>query len=94
MAYSSIVEMANDNDLRQRCIAAVAEQGVDQPDGWVANNMWHLAATTGWAADWEYAKDTYTINLNPNLGQRGDVIDDAQIEAAVQGRIDALAAPA
>lgn len=93
MAYSDVVEMANDEDLRARCIAAVAQQGEPSPEGWVANNMWHLAASPGWAEDWAYAKDTYTVNLNPNLGQRGDVIDDNQILASVQARINDLATP-
>lgn len=93
MAYSDIVEMAGSQSLFNRCVAAAAQQGEEQPTGWVSNNIWHLAASPGWAEDWAYAKDTYQINGNPDLGARTDVIDEAQILASVQARISELATP-
>lgn len=85
--YSSVVEMASNQTLFNRCVAAAAEQGELQPDGWVSNNIWHLAASPGWDDAWEYAKSTG----NNAPGEHSGVIDDAMILAAVQARRDALA---
>jgi hypothetical protein len=87
VSYTSIVEMATNPSLRSRVAACAAEQNLADPDQWAADNMWWLAAQPGWAQDWDYAKDTYQINANPDLGARTDVIDDAQILAAVQARM-------
>ena len=84
MSYSAIVDIANSHTLMQRIIAAAASEGIAGPDSWVMANRWKLAATPGWAADWDYAKDTATANTNPDVGARTDVIDDAKILAAVQ----------
>lgn len=93
MAYADIVEMAQSTTLRQRIAAAVAGEGEADPVQWAADNMWHLAASPGWADDWSYARDTATVNTNPDVGARSDVIDDPQILSAVQARRTALAAP-
>jgi len=84
MSYSAIVDIANSHTLMQRIVAAAAQEGIDNPEAWVSTNRWKLAATPNWAADWAYAKDTATANVNPDTGARVDVIDDAKILSAVQ----------
>lgn len=84
MSYSSIVEMAGSESLRSRVTAAAAAEGVDNPTQWIHSAMWPLAASPGWADQWDYAKATYQVNANPDFGARNDVISDADILAAVQ----------
>jgi hypothetical protein len=83
MSYSSIVEMANSESLRGRITAAAAGAGVTNPEQWLYSVIWKLAASPGWADQWAYAKDTYQVNANPDLGARTDVISDGDILAAV-----------
>jgi hypothetical protein len=84
MTYRAIVEMARSVSLQQRCAAAAAEQGVTSPDQWVTMRIWQFAASPGWADKWQYATDEITINQQPDLGIRDDVISDGDILAAVQ----------
>lgn len=84
MSYSSIVEMAESESLRSRITAAAAVEGVDNPTQWIFSAIWQLAASPGWADQWDYAKATYQVNANPDLGARNDVISDTNILAAVQ----------
>lgn len=84
MSYASIVEMANSGSLRSRVTACVAQEGIDNPEQWTASNIWKIVSQPGWADDWDYTKGTYNVNNNPDTGARSDVIDDAQILAAVQ----------
>lgn len=84
MTYSSIVEMAQSQSLSQRIAACAAQEEIAEPQGWVATNMWRLAASPGWAEKWDYAKGTYAKDKNPDTGDRPDVISDEDILAAVQ----------
>lgn len=84
MSYSSIVEMANSASLIGRITAAVAGESIENPEAWTRTNIWKIAAQPGWADDWAYADDTATVNVNPDLGIRTDVISDVKILAAVQ----------
>lgn len=84
MFYNAVVEMAQSASLRNRVAACAAAEGVTNPEQWAASKMWALASSPGWAEDWAYAQDTYTVNQNPDTGARTDVIGDAQILAAVQ----------
>lgn len=84
MSYKDVLEMAESYSLMRRVAACAAQEGIANPLQWAADSMWTLAATPGWAADWAYAVDTATVNQNPDVGQRDDVIDDAQILSAVQ----------
>lgn len=86
MSYASIVEMANSGSLIGRITAAVAGEGIDNPEQWTRSNLWKLVASPGWADDWDYAKGASgnNPNVNPDLGVRTDVISDAKILAAVQ----------
>jgi hypothetical protein len=84
MSYNSIIDIANSNSLLFRITASAASENVVNPDSWVQNHRWKFAATPGWGAKWEYARDTMTINSNPDIGAREDVINDNDILAAVQ----------
>lgn len=87
MNYQSVLNMANSTSLMNRIIAAVAVEGIHNPEAFVNENRWKLAATPGWADDWAYAEDVLTSNQNPDLGARDDVISDAKILAAIQALI-------
>lgn len=84
MSYQSIVEMAGSQSLLQRIVAAAASEGRTEPLGWAQGSIWHVVSEPGWADAWDYAKDTATVNHNPDLGARNDVINDGMILAAVQ----------
>ena len=95
MSYSAIVHMASSMSLLQRVAASAAANSVNQPMQWAQDNIWAIAASPAWDVDWDYAEDVsaQNANVNPDLGVRTDVIDDARIDAAVQARIAELAAP-
>ena len=84
MSYTSIVEMANSSSLIGRLTAAAAGETIASPEQWVRTNLWKIVSSPGWADDWAYAADTATVNTNPDLGIRVDVISDAKILSAVQ----------
>lgn len=84
MAYIDIVAMANSQSLRSRIAACAAVEGIDNPDSWAAQRAWKFASSPNWSAQWEYARNTATVNHNPDLGLRNDVISDANILSAVQ----------
>jgi hypothetical protein len=85
MSYNAITSMASSPTLRARLTAAAAEQGYDNPDQWLSVHMWALASSPGWADKWVSAAGSMTVNQNPDLGVRDDVITDGDILAAVQG---------
>lgn len=91
MSYSGIVAMAGSVSLRDRIVAAAAEQGVENPQAWTGANLWAVVNAPGWDDDWQFAVDNATVNVNPDTGARDDVINDAKILAAVQARIAELA---
>ena len=84
MSYSSIVEMAQSNTLRERMTACAAQEGIDQPAYFIDLNIWRLSATSAWGASWDSAKASYNVNQNPDFGARTDIISDADILTAVQ----------
>jgi hypothetical protein len=84
MTYNASVSMSGSTSLRNRCTAAAAGEGIDSPEGWVATNWWKLLASPGWTDQWTSAVDSMTVNQNPDLGMRDDVITDGNILAAVQ----------
>lgn len=97
MTYLTMTDIANSHTLQQRIQACAAQEAaaadVYLPGGtatWTLNNMLTLAATPGWDDKWAYAKDTATVNVNPDTGARDDVISDADIVAAVQPLVLAL----
>jgi len=88
MTYNASVEMGGSQSLMQRVAACAAEQGNTTPQTWAGNNLLSMAADSnfGWAAAWDYAKDNATVNNNPDIGKRDDVINDSMILSAVQSR--------
>lgn len=84
MSYNTTIRIANSESLIVRIVACAAGEQVESPESWVRNHTWNFATTPGWAAKWEYAAATMTINNNPDIGARDDVINDNDILAAVQ----------
>lgn len=96
MTYATINEIAESPSLLNRVRACVAEQAaannvsIANPMGWVMDRMLTIAASPEWDDQWEYARNTYTPQFNPDTGARPDVISDANILAAVQPLVLAL----
>ena len=84
MSYATILEISDNQTLLRRIQACAAQEGIPDPSMWVETHKWELACTPGWGDDWSYAKDTATVNQNPDIGARDDVISDSKILAAVQ----------
>lgn len=81
MTYATIAAIARDQDLFPRLTASAAEEHKAKPyDGWVAEHIWDLAATPGWAAAWESAVAGGVARPGADEG----VITDSMILAAVQ----------
>lgn len=87
MNYNAIAEMSQSSSLRNRVTACAAECNKTDPSTWSATRMWQIAAAPGWNEAWAYAVDTLTVNQNPDIGARTDVITDAMILAAVQAAV-------
>lgn len=86
MTYNDIADMAGNGHLRQRIAAAAVTEGVTHmhPTVWADANQWYLAASPGWSAAWQYAREVGTIT---ELGRAEGVIDDGMILSAVAARI-------
>jgi hypothetical protein len=84
MSYQTVIEIVNSGSLMYRIAACAAGEGIADPQTWVSARKWEFASQPGWDDDWAYAKDTATINQNPDIGARDDVINDAKILTAVQ----------
>jgi len=87
MAYNDIVNMAHDNDLRLRIVAAAAQEQDLNPGHWTDLNLWHVVSAPRWAEAYAYAK----ASSNERPGYDEAVITDTMILAAVQARVDATA---
>jgi hypothetical protein len=89
MSYQSIVEMAGSQSLMGRIAAAAADEGESDPVTWTQRNIWAIvAADQGWADAWDYARDTATLDNNPDTGARPGVINDAMILAVIQPMVN------
>jgi hypothetical protein len=84
MAYNTIIMMAGSPSLISRIAAAAAGEGSEDPVGWANTHIWAMATQPGWAEAWQYAVDESNINVNPDTGQRDDVISDGMILSGVQ----------
>jgi len=85
MTYQSITEMAASESLRSRITAAVAEEGFpDDPVSFVGQNIWHIVAAGNWDAQWDSARASASVNVNPDTGARDDVITDPMILSVIQ----------
>lgn len=82
MTYAMIAAITNSGGLRPRLFAAAAEEGKTPPvEEWVAERIWLLAATPGWADAWASA---LVADPNSDPGLNEGVITDGMILAAVQ----------
>lgn len=84
MSYQAVVEMAGSNSLLNRIAACAASEGQTEPTSWAQANIWTICSAPDWDDAWAYAKDTETVNMNPDTGARNDVINDGMILSAVQ----------
>lgn len=91
-SYAGMVQIATSPTLTLRVTAAAAAEGIENPTAWAVGHMWDIAAQPGWSDDWDYAVDNATVNANPDVGARTDVISDQKILAAVQA-LSATPAP-
>jgi hypothetical protein len=84
MSYYAVSAMSTNSALRDRIISAAAQEGEQDPLTWAATHVYEVVSRTDWVEKWDYAEDTKTRNVNPNTGERDDVINDSMILAAVQ----------
>jgi hypothetical protein len=95
MTYRSIVEMSGSASLIERVAACAAEEGYDSnPVTFAQQNIWQIIAAGNWDAQWDSAKASETVNVNPDTGARDDVITDQMILSVVQPMITPPEAPA
>jgi hypothetical protein len=80
MSYTTLAQMAKDEDFLERVTACAATQGITQADKWADDNRWVMAAQPGFDEQYEYAVNTEVAEPGKNLG----VITDVQILSAVQ----------
>lgn len=93
-SYNAIILIAGSPSLTTRVAAAAASEGALDPVRWAQDHIWALAAEPGWADAWLSAIAAYNVNVNPDTGQRDDVITDAMILGAVQAIMAEEATPA
>lgn len=77
--------MAHDEDLLNRVTACVAVEGARDPELWVQQHKWSVAAQPGWGDAWDYA----TNSGKTDIGKDPAVITDSMILSAVQA-IDSI----
>lgn len=87
MSYNALARMAKSQGLRNRLVACAAQEDVEFPDQWVGSHLWKLVSDTSWVSAWTYAEDIMTVNNNPDIGARDDVISDGMILSVVQALI-------
>jgi hypothetical protein len=82
--YSTIARIAATARFAERLAACAAQQGADDPTGWVWANRYRLASSPGWAE-----KVAYWQAANPDADPDGwatdeAVLSDADVLATVQ----------
>jgi hypothetical protein len=86
--------MAGSQSLTSRIVAAAAQEGRTDPLPWVQQRIWIIVSyDTGWPAAWDYARDTATLDNNPDTGVRPGVITDQMILTVVQAVMAEEAVP-
>ena len=86
MSYNTINEMFQSQSLKNRIIAAAAQEDIINTMMWVESNLLFIVANEEWTAAWEFAKAAQTLDNNPDMGIRPSVITDQMILSAVQAR--------
>jgi len=82
--YSTIAQIVDTPAFAERLAACAAQQGADDPTGWVWQRRYSLASSPGWAE-----KVDYWRAANPEADPNGwatdeAVISDADVLATVQ----------
>jgi hypothetical protein len=80
MAYTDIAQLHSDNDFIFRTQACVATEGELEPEQWVSEHIWEMAAAPGFGDAYAYA----VASENPRPGNDPAVITDGMILGAVQ----------
>jgi len=84
MSYSALHRMKESRGLWERLVSAAAQESILHPESWVNENHWPLVSRSDWLDAWKYAEDTMTVNHNPDIGARDDVLNDGMLLAAIQ----------
>lgn len=83
MSLNTIVRMSQSQSLIARVAACAAELGNSTPQTWAGNNILPLVATAGVSLQSAWDAAATSVNVNPDTGQRDDIITDAMINTAV-----------
>lgn len=83
MSLNTIVRMSQSQSLIARVAACAAELGNSTPQTWAGNNILPLVATAGASLQSAWDAAATSVNVNPDTGQRDDIITDAMINTAV-----------
>jgi hypothetical protein len=90
MGYYEQSQLSADMDFYSRIAACAAVEVADaNPQMWAQNNIWHIAASPGFADAYSYALNTGV----ENPGRDPAVITDEMILSAVQAHIPATSVP-
>lgn len=52
MSLLAVADMAENAALRRRLVAAVALEGIDNPDMWITRYQWQIVAADDWQTAW------------------------------------------
>jgi len=80
MGYKTVAVMSDDYPLRQRLIAAAAQENIEDPVFWVEKYRWEIASQPGWDAAW----DSAIANGIEFPGNDESVITDGMILSGTQ----------
>lgn len=83
MSLNTVVKMSQSQSLIARVAACAAELGNSSPQVWAGNNILTLVATASASLQTAWDAADTSINVNPDTGQRDDIITDAMINTAV-----------
>jgi hypothetical protein len=81
MGYQEVAKIEGSSRLRERVVAAVAQEGAVDPEAWWRDNSWKVASAPTWDQKWA-AGEQY--DLGNDVGGRTDVFTDGDILAVVQ----------
>jgi hypothetical protein len=84
VSYWDVSNLSDDPDFRQRCTAALATEGHEQPEQQAFAWRWQYAGQPGFGDAYAYA----ILTGVPNPGRDEAVLTDAQILAATQALLN------
>lgn len=83
MSYNDVADMADSQSLKRRVTAAVAQEGILDPQGWLYPRYWEVVSQPGWDTAWASA----VASGVPDPGADDGVITDGMILSGVQAVI-------